>query len=92
MFYIIVIAGELKDADNKVLRVIADIEIQKLFWTRQQIAVKTNARKLLTMQIFAFAVGFSFVSRRSLNMPLTKFDPNPPKASEIALIIAYYVL
>ena len=87
-----VIAGELNDADNKVLIVMVEIENQKLFWTKQQRAVKGKAKKLLRIQILDFAVKFSFVSRRSLRIPLSIFDIKPPKAKENAFRIEYYVL
>lgn len=84
-----VIAGELNDAESSVLSVIALIENQKLFWTKQQRAVKGNAKKLLNIQIFDFAVKFCLVSKRSLRIPLSIFEKNPPKASENAFIIEY---
>ena len=54
-----VIAGELKEAERRVLIVIMEIENQKLDWTRQQRAVRGKARKLLIMQIFDLAVRLS---------------------------------
>lgn len=89
VFCIIVIAGELKDADSSVFKVIAEIENQKLFCTRQHSAVNGKAKKLLTMHILDFAVKFVLVSSRSLRIPLIKFETRPPNASEKALIIEY---
>lgn len=87
-----VMAGELNEADRKVLSVMQLIENQKLFWTRQHRAVRGKANKLLAIHICDFAFKFSLVSSLSLNIPLSKFDTRPPMASEAAFNIEYYVL
>jgi hypothetical protein len=84
-----VMAGELNDADNSVFRVMALMENQKLFCTRQHSAVNGKARKLLNMHILDLAVKFVFVSSRSLRIPLIMLEMRPPNAREKALIIEY---
>lgn len=83
VFYIIVIAGEVKDADSKVLKVIIVIENQKFCVTKQQRAVNGNANALLTMQTYDFAIRF-FFSKISLIIPPASDDTNPPIANEAA--------
>lgn len=83
-----VIAGEVYEADKKVFSVIVDIENQKLFCTRQHIAVKGNAKKLLNMHIFDLIVKFSLVSSLSLRIPLMRLETKPPMANEEALMMA----
>ena len=87
-----VIAGELNEADRNVLSVMQLIENQKLLVTRQHKAVRGKANTLLAMHICDFAFKFSFVSSRSLSIPLSKFETRPPTASEAAFSIEYYVL
>ena len=89
VFCIMVMAGELKEAERKVLSVIMTMENQKFLVIRQQRAVSGKAMKLLYMHIFDLIVKFSLVSRRSLRMPLARLDINPPHAKENAFMIEY---
>lgn len=84
-----VIAGELKEADSRVLIVMVPIENQKLDCTRQHRAVNGKAKKLLIMQILDLAVKLSFVSSLSLKIPLIIFEARPPNARENAFKMEY---
>ena len=82
-----VIAGDVKEAESSVLKVIIIIENQKLFVIKQQRAVKGNARALLTMQTYDFAMRF-FFSNISLIIPPASDDISPPIANEAAFSTA----
>jgi hypothetical protein len=83
VFCIIVIAGEVNEADIKVFNVIIVIENQKFYVTRQQRAVSGNAIALLTIQTYDFAIRF-FFSNISLIIPPASDDIRPPIANEAA--------
>ena len=82
-----VIAGDVKEAESSVLKVIIIIENQKLFVIKQQRAVKGNATALLTMQTYDFAIRF-FFSNISLIIPPASDDIKPPIANEAAFSTA----
>lgn len=83
VFCIIVIAGDVKEADIKVFNVIIVIENQKFLVTKQQRAVKGKAIALLAIHTYDFAIRF-FFSNISLMIPPASDDIMPPIASEAA--------
>ena len=91
VFCIMVRAGELNPAEQMVLRVIAPIENQKLFCTRQHRAVRGKAAKLEAMQTQDLAMRL-LDSSLSLMMPPANELKRPPTARDIALATAYWFL